>query len=515
SLRRTEGRVRITAQLIDASNGFHVWSQPYDRDDSDLFALQDEIADAIAKELSTRIAGVAAEAPGDAGTANAEALQAYLQGRQSWRQRTPASLDRAELLFRRAVELDPDFARAWSGLADTYLLQADYGNRPMDEAIALAEPAVVQAVNLQPQLGEAWASLGLLRMNVGQTAAAQRSLEDAMRLDPRYEMAPMWLASVYARAGQPERQREVLLRALELNPLEPVINVNLAGLLAGSGRIDEARAQLQRVLAIVPQEAALLRSLADIEQTQGNFGAALRAAEAALATDPTAPANIETLLKLLAQIEAFDQAEALARQLPAGHRNRALALQEIEIRRGGTRVLPELAERIANIPEHPRTPVDRQALTLGGMAQLRAGNPAQAAEWLRRAAGSPQQLDSDVELLESASLLLAALQQLRQDEEAARWQQALDAAARGWLRRVGDGKGGQVARMLLALQNNDLATADAVLQEAFDTGFRARWVLLYDPRFAALRERPLTQQLLQRMDAEFTAARSQLGDRAG
>src|SRR5690606_34926097 len=117
---------RITAQLIDASNGFHVWSQPYDRDDSDLFALQDEIADAIAKELSGRIAGVVAEAPGDAGTANAEALQAYLQGRQAWRQRTPASLDRAELLFRRAVELDPEFARAWSGLADTYLLQADY-----------------------------------------------------------------------------------------------------------------------------------------------------------------------------------------------------------------------------------------------------------------------------------------------------------------------------------------------------------------------------------------------------
>lgn len=515
SLRRTEGRVRITAQLIDASNGFHVWSQPYDRDDTDLFALQDEIADAIAKELSTRIAGVTAEAPGDTGTANADALQAYLQGRQAWRQRTPASLDRAEFLFRRAVELDPAFARAWSGLADTYLLQADYGNRSLDDAIALAEPAVVQAVNLQPQLGEAWASLGLLRMNVGQNAAAQRSLEEAMRLDPRYEMAPMWLASVYARAGQPERQREVLLRALELNPLEPVINVNLAGLLAGSGNFDEARAQLQRVLAIVPQEAALLRALADIEQAQGNFGAALRAAEAALATDATAPANIETLLRLLTQIEAFDRADTVVRQLPAGHRNRALGLQEIEIRRGGTRVLPELTARIASIPEHPGTPVDRQTLALGGMAQLRAGNAEQAAAWLRRAAGSPQQLDGNAERFESASLLLTALQALRQDDEATRWQQALDAAVRDWLRRVGNNKDGQIARVLLALQNGDVATAESELQKAFDGGFRGRWVLLYDPRFAALRDRPIVRQLVQSMDAEFTAARNQLGDRAG
>ena len=122
-----------------------------------------------------------------------------------WRKRTAASLEKAETMFLKAVELDPLFARAWSGLADTYLLQADYGHRPDEEAIRLAEPAAVKAVELQPKLGEAWASLGLLRMNAGQYKAARSSLEQAMRLDPRYEMAPMWLATRLVRRSMTSR----------------------------------------------------------------------------------------------------------------------------------------------------------------------------------------------------------------------------------------------------------------------------------------------------------------------
>lgn len=513
SLRRAEGRVRVTAQLIDAGSGFHVWSQPYDHSADDLFALQDQIAEAIAGALAQRIAGVAAAAPGAADTTDSAALDAYLQGRQAWRQRTPAGLQRAESLFTQAVERDPGFARAWSGLADTYLLQADYGSREVEAAIALAEPAVVKALERQPQLGEAWASLGLLRMTAGQYEAARRSLEHAVELDSRYEMAPMWLAAVYARQGERQRQREVLLQAQRLNPLEPVIIVNLAGLLAEQGEAAAAREQLQRALAIVPSDAALLRALADLELGQGHYQAAWHAADAALATDPQAPANIEAMLRLWLTLEDFDAAEALARQLPEVHRRAAISLQEIELRRGGSRLLPEFERRIAELPEQPGNPFDRALLHLAGLTQLRAGQPVQAAGYLRRASGSLAQVEADPERLDSASLLVLALERSGEHAEAQRWQQTLIELAQRWLDRAGAGRATQLAQLLVSQARNDLAATETLLEGAYQQGFRDRWRLLNDPRLEPLRARPPLQALAQRLDEEFAAARASLAER--
>ena len=399
SLRKSAGRVRVTAQLIDTSSGFHVWSDTYEKSDTDLFALQDEIAAAISGELSSRIEGVVAEAPAEADTSNPDALQAYLKGREAWRKRTAASLENAEAMFLEAVELDPEFARAWSGLADTYLLQADYGRRSDEEAIRLAEPAAVKAVVLGPNLGEAWASVGLLRMAAGQYKAAQSSLEQAMRLDPRYEMAPMWLATVYASTGRMDKKREVLLKAVELNPLEPVINVNLAELMSSGGDSQGALELLQRVLAITPDNASLLRAVSAIELGQRNYAASLSAARHALQTDPDGPANIQSMLHVLMQIEDFDAAGQLAQRLPDNTQDRNIALQWIEFRRGGTELLPDMAKAIAEIERHPYSVSNSETLTLVGMVALRAGNPELAVEWLSQAAGQPEQLASNSELL--------------------------------------------------------------------------------------------------------------------
>jgi TolB-like protein len=278
SVRSAGGRVRVTAQLIDAADGFHAWSQTYERDSDDLFALQDEVTAAITEELQRRIPRLRAATPAAAAVANSadnevegKTLELYLRGRQAWRQRTPAALTEAEALFMEATRGDPEFARGWSGLADTYLLHANYGLRPVHEAVELAEPAAVRAITLDPGLGEAWASIGLLRWSAGQMGPAQRSLEEAMRLDPRYEMAPMWLAGVFGERGEYAEQRRVLEQAHELNPLEPVINSNLASLLASRGEVEQARAVLERVLAVTPREPLLLRTLAEIEHGQARL----------------------------------------------------------------------------------------------------------------------------------------------------------------------------------------------------------------------------------------------------
>jgi TolB-like protein/Tfp pilus assembly protein PilF len=510
SLRKTGGRVRVTAQLIDTSNGFHVWSDTYERSDQDLFALQDEIAVAIADELSSRIEGVVAEAPARVDTDNAQALQAYLQGREAWRKRTAASLETAEAMFSKAVELDPEFARAWSGLADTYLLQADYGHRSDVEAIRLAEPAAVKAVVLRPRLGEAWASLGLLRMTAGQYKAAQSSLEQAMNLDPRYEMAPMWLANVYATVGRMDKKREVLLKAVELNPLEPVINVNLAELLAGNGDPQGARDVLQRVLAITPDDASLLRAVSGIELVERNYAEAVRAARGALATDPDGPANIHAMLRVLMQVEDFDAATDLATRLPGSTRDRTIAVQTIAFRSGSTVLLPAMGELVAEVAGQSYNASNNAVLTLAGAVELRAGNAAKAAEWLSQAAGNPEQLESNFELMDPTSLLIVALDALGQEEQARRWGEPLLKAATSVIRNDGNSVRRHMLESMVATQQGDQKAGMAALEAAYKVGYRDRWQLLYDPRLAPLQKFPELQAMQQRMAEEFSAAREEL-----
>lgn len=509
SLRKANERIRVTAQLIDASTGFHVWSETYERPGRDLFALQDEVAVAIADELSSRIEGVTAEAPAQADTTNPEALQAYLQGRQAWRKRTAASLQQAETMFLKAVELDPEFARAWCGLADTYLLQADYGGRSGDEAILLAEPAAVKAVVLRPQLGEAWASLGLLRMNAGQYRAAQSSLEQAMELDPRYEMAPMWLASVYARIGRVDLQREVLRKAAELNPLEPVININLAELLVNTGDTEGARSLLQRVLAITPNDATLLRGISNVELGQGNHVASLRAARLALATDPEGPANLHTMLNVLMGMEDFETAVALANRLPEGSLDRQEMLQWIAFRSGESETLPGFAALIPQIEAQAHSGSRNNALTLAGMVALRAGNTARAIALLSQLAEAPEQLEGNHDLLDAASLLAFALEKQGEAAQAKRWEQPLLEIAEGAIQHTGNGVRRHMIEAMVAMHRRDTQAAMTALNLAYERGYRERWQLLYDPRLAPLQSQPEMQALAQRIADELTAARKE------
>lgn len=508
SVRRSEGRVRVTAQLIDAESGFHAWSETYERPGEDLFALQDEVTEAIAAELARRVGGVEGAAAGDMGTRSPEALDLYLRGRQAWRQRGAASLAQAEELFRQAVARDPDYAQAWCGLADTYLVQASYGLRHTFEAIELAEPAAVRAITLNPGLGEAWASIGLLRSMAGQFGPARRSLEEAIRLDPRNEMARMWLAGVHNSEGRIDEQRRVLEQAHELNPLEPVLNVNLASLMAGTGDVAGGRALLERVLAITPDNPLLLRTLAVIELNVGQLGRALELARAAQRAEPDAPATLGILVHVLATLEDFPAAEAVAHTLPADGPYRWMLLQQIAVRRGAGGVLPELEERARALQATPSpfSGQDVQVLQLAGFAELLADRPEQAAGYLRSLVGDPARLSEDSRLLEPASLLVTALTAAGEAAEAERIGRILIEATIERLARVPDSAETHYIRAQLALHAGDRTGAQRFLQAAYDAGFRERWLLRHDPRLAALHGAPETIALYERIGRDLAAA---------
>lgn len=508
SVRRSEGRVRINAQLIDAREGFHAWSETYERAAEDLFALQDEVTAAIAGELERRITGVGGEARAQAGTRDTQALELYLRARQAWRARTPAGLAEAERLFQQAVERDPDYAQAWSGLADTYLLLGDYGLLPSHQSIERAEPAAVRAITLDPSLGEAWASVGLLRSQAGQLGPARRSLEEAIRLDPRYEMAPMWLAGVLGQQGLVDEQRRVLQRAHELNPLEPVINVNLAALLAAGGEREAARAQLERVLAITPDDPLLLRSLANIEFNAGDFARALPPARRAVQIDPAAPTSVSTLVQILNALEAFEESAAVLAHLPETSPYRMSLAQGLNLQQGRAELVPGLAEHVEGLMQGfgSVTAQDRELILSAALAQLET-NPGEAVRLLRRVVPEPAAIEGDGNLLDAASALVTALQRAGLEMEAEPYYQALDQTAERLLDGAPDTAQSTFSRAMVAEYRGERDAALAHFGRAIELGWRQRWILRHDPRLAALRTDPRWLALDARLAEALAEAR--------
>ncbi len=504
SVRKAGERLRITAQLIDAGSGFHHWSRSYERDDGDLFALQDEVSSAIAETLRGLLGKQARAAVADEREQSSDpaALEAFLAGRQQWRLRTATSLDAALAHFRQAVELDAEFARAWSGLADTYLLQASYDLRPVPEALALAEPAAVRAVTLAPDLGEAWASIGLLRSIAGQREAAERSLREAMRLDPRYEMAAMWLADVLGSQGDYPAEQAVLEQAHALNPLEPVIGSNLAQSMALRGHPDAAEDLLQRLLAVSPDSGVLLRGAAHLAEQRGDLARALTLADRAEQVDPRAPANLELRLRLLLLLGAAEEASSLVeRSLPDDIDAGIAARQWIALYADAPRRLPALD---ALLPQRQHATGDeaRLLIMLGGWTAILAGRDQEARQLFATLHEMPGM--AHLQQIEIASILAAltpATERVDTDWcEAGRHWRGFSANTQRTL---------FLAAGALALCGDQTAALDS-LASAIDQGFRDWRQLAADPRFAALREQPrliaAQREIQQRVEAERRAA---------
>src|SRR5262245_8400246 len=196
SVRRAGNRVRITAQLVDVTDGFHLWSERYDREIADVFAVQDEIAAAIAAKLKTTLAA-GAEARAQRATENIEAYQAYLKGRALLYRRGP-STKLGMKLMEKALELDPTYALAWAGLADANSLLGYYGNTPPEVAAAKAREAVTEALRHGPDLAEAHTARGLQALLFEwDWATAEQSFRKALELNPGYIQATAWYELFY------------------------------------------------------------------------------------------------------------------------------------------------------------------------------------------------------------------------------------------------------------------------------------------------------------------------------
>ena len=270
SVRRAGNRLRVTAQLINAEDGYHLWSQVFDRQLADVFELQDELTRAIVMTLQPQLAISDTHTLVPAATRNLDAYTLYLKGRYFWNRRTPASLRKGIGLFEEAVALDPAFALAYAGLADSFHILAVYGVLPAAEAYPLARTAAERAMAINDELAESHVSMSYVWLCYDwDYEKAERGFRRAIELSPGSAPAHQWLAWTLVIVGRFGEAAAEARAAAELDPLSPVVTARAGHILIYARRADEGAAMAERALELDPSFAVSYEVLAFARLQQG------------------------------------------------------------------------------------------------------------------------------------------------------------------------------------------------------------------------------------------------------
>jgi TolB-like protein len=283
-VQRAGDRVRINAQLIDAATDVHLWAATYDRElsASNIFAIQSEIAKAIANALQATLTDDEQQRLGNVPTESIAALERYFIGKQMLEERNADSLVGAINYFQQVIDLDPDFALAYSGLADAYMLlpeyRADIDPREIQEK---SEAAAVTAISLDPEIPEVLTSMGWNTLiHDYDWAGAEKLLRRALEIESNNTGALHWLSHVISWQGRHDEALEVARKAVAVDPLSRLMQMNLAYILTDAGAYDEALPLVKAVIASRPNYVSALRNAFLHELRAGNIEAGAAGIEA-------------------------------------------------------------------------------------------------------------------------------------------------------------------------------------------------------------------------------------------
>src|SRR2546421_181585 len=270
SVQKANDQVRVNVQVIKALNDAHLWADTFERKPTDIFAVENEIAKTIAETLQAKITGSEKNSIAKAPTANPEAYELYLKGRFFWNKRSGVDLRKAIAFFNQAIAKDPNYALAYAGLADSYLLLPNYGGAATADVVPPARAAVAKALELDDSLAEAHASLGLLDTLDLRLERAVTHLERAVQLKPNYATGHHWLGLGHLSLGHFDQAIAEGKRAAELDPLSVIINADFAWTYASAHRLDEAEAQARKTLEIDPRFFLAHYYLGGVRQAKGH-----------------------------------------------------------------------------------------------------------------------------------------------------------------------------------------------------------------------------------------------------
>jgi len=292
SVRKSGDTVRITAQLIRVDNGFHLWSETYDRKLDNVFAIQDEIATAILKELKTTLLA-GEDTAVKAVRTDTEAYDLYLLAKQRMYERTGPTIESAVELLDRAIAIDPEYAPAYAqrGIAALLLAKGSgtYGDIPREQALTQGKLYLDKALQLDPELAEAWAGMGLYYTGLPKSDLVKgtEALQKALAINPGLIDASNWLHNILEASGKASEANALVMDMIQRDPLyRPGIR-NAVDSFIWFGRQDEALAYLERIRPLIPNDAVIQSSEAAVRMSLGQSAEGVKLIESAVALQPT------------------------------------------------------------------------------------------------------------------------------------------------------------------------------------------------------------------------------------
>jgi DNA-binding winged helix-turn-helix (wHTH) protein/TolB-like protein/Flp pilus assembly protein TadD len=275
-IQKAGDRMRVTAQLVRVADGMQLWADTFDEEFTNLFAVEDAVSERVASSIRLELNGEQKQLLAKRPTQNSEAYQSYLIGRYFWNERTGKGLERSLDYFRRATDLDPTYAKAYAGMADSYAMLGLYTVRPPKEAFSKAKEAALQALEMDNSLAEAHATLAFAHFYYDWNGAdAEKEFVTALQQDPNYAMAHSWRGfnlSVMGRFSEASREEKLAQAA---DPLSAIIGTNAGWVYFLARQNEQAVKVLQKVIEIDPNFPRAHFRLGNVYEDEGDYNRAI------------------------------------------------------------------------------------------------------------------------------------------------------------------------------------------------------------------------------------------------
>jgi TolB-like protein/cytochrome c-type biogenesis protein CcmH/NrfG len=491
SIRKSGDRIRVTVQLVDVDSGYHIWSQTIERAIDDIFAIQDEISSKVVESLKVSLLNEEKARLTLQPTDNLDAYDAYLLARQMMARRTSGSLHKAVGHFEKAVELDPEFALAYVGLADAYALLGSYGALDTETVLAQAEPALEHAMDLDDQLAEAYTTLASLSLLKGELDESKDAFQRAIQLNPNYAPAYLRYGMLMKRGfGNVESALELHQTALGLDPMSTAINMAVVEDYHELGKFEKVRERCERIIEIDPDYPRAYTIMADLYwEVFGELDEAVRWLHKAIELDPGNPDHFRWMGMVFLDLGDMEAGERWIRQAIriaptqytslwsavylhryTGDHDKAVEAAEI---------LLESARNTAQLPSGSVVevaPADWLSLLVLRDADYRSGNPQAALERYRLA--KPELVDGDLPAIDVTNFKWAieianVMIRIGRSDRAEKLLQGALTALQGRPRLGFSGYGISDVEIFALLGENDRAIE--MLRTAVDEGWRSGW----------------------------------------
>jgi TolB-like protein len=508
-VQRAGDRVRVTVQLIDTASDAHVWAENYDRELSaaNIFAIQSEVAAAIAGALKATLT------PGERARVDAiptqslEAWKAYQLGRQRMASRTSGGLTAAEQHFRKALALDQRFALAWTGLADALALQVFYGGKPKDIGLREADQAASRALELNPELAEAWASAG----NVAGFLNRERSvqlLHRAIELNPNYAPAHLWLSAALTELGRWSEALMIAERAVALDPLSPIINNMLGIANTQVGRFEAALAAFERAIEIDPSFALTYGNIGEVQAYGfGRLDTSIPWFEKAAKLDPGSAGMLSWPLIALWDLNSASEVDQRLAKIAALGEGTAISnviASLVHLERGDLEPARRHAQLAANLDPWALFLIRDHDLARGDFAVAKARYTKTFPELLTRS--SALNMRSGFAAID----LALVLQHTGETEQARSLLDRSEAFMRKIPRMGFSGSG--ISDVSIHALRGQSALALVKLREAEQAGWRFMWRYHrdFDPNLASIRNEPEFKAIFADIERDMARQRAEL-----